>query len=64
MFLRTRRASVNAQTDDIPALAGNTFTVNKTSVGGIHDVQCAKHTKFGVGGLIIRYMRPEDQKVS
>lgn len=64
LIMRAGHVGRNEPTDDIRALADKAFTVNKTSVGGICDVLRAEHTKFGVGGLVSRYMRAEDLKVS
>jgi hypothetical protein len=36
--------------------------VGKVSVGGIYDFIRTDHAKFGVGGLVSRYLLPDDLK--
>jgi hypothetical protein len=62
LFMRAERAAENELTHDIPGLEGRTFTVNKVSVGGIYDFLRTERVKFGIGGLVSRYVLPDDLK--
>ena len=62
LFMRAERAEENELTHDIPGLEGRTFTVNKVSVGGIYDFLRTERVKFGIGGLVSRYVLPDDLK--
>jgi hypothetical protein len=62
LFMRAERVAENELTDDIFGLEGRTFTVGKVSVGGIYDFVRTERAKFGVGGLISRYVLPGDLK--
>ncbi|MGN6114817.1 MAG: hypothetical protein ACTHN2_04805 [Nitrobacter sp.] len=62
LFMRAERVAENELTDDILGLEGRTFTVGRVSVGGIYDFVRTEHAKFGIGGLVSRYVLPDDLK--
>ena len=62
LFMRAERVAENELTDDIVGLEGRTFTVGRVSVGGIYDFVRTEHAKFGIGGLVSRYVLPNDLK--
>ena len=62
LFMRAERVAENELTDDIVGLEGRTFTVGRVSVGGIYDFVRTEHAKFGIGGLVSRYVLPDDLK--
>jgi hypothetical protein len=62
LFMRAERVDENELTHDLPGLEGRTFTVNKISAGGIYDFLRTDHAKFGIGGLVSRYVLPDDLK--
>lgn len=62
LFMRAERVAENELTDDIPSLEGRAFTVGKVSVGGVYDFIRTDHAKFGIGGLVSRYLLPADLK--
>jgi hypothetical protein len=62
LFMRAERVAENELTDDILGLEGRTFTVGRVSVGGIYDFVRTEHAKFGIGGLVSRYVLPNDLK--
>jgi len=62
LFMRAERVEENELTHDIPGLEGRTFTVNKVSTGAIYDFVRTRHVKFGLGGLVSRYVLPADLK--
>jgi hypothetical protein len=62
LFMRAERVDENELTHDVPGLEGRTFTVNKVSAGGIYDFWRTEHLKFGLGGLVSRYVLPDELK--
>ena len=62
LFMRAERVAENELTHDIPGLDGRVFTVNKVSVGGVYDFMRTERVKFGIGGLVSRYVMPDDLK--
>ncbi|MBN9005940.1 MAG: hypothetical protein J0H40_11035 [Rhizobiales bacterium] len=62
LFMRAERVAENELTDDIIGLEGRTFTVGKVSAGGIYDFVRTAHAKFGIGGLVSRYVLPDNLK--
>lgn len=62
LFMRAERVAENELTDDIIGLEGRTFTVGKVSAGGIYDFVRTEHAKFGIGGLVSRYVLPDNLK--
>lgn len=62
LFMRAERVDESELTHDLPGLDGRTFTVGKVSAGGIYDFVRTDHAKFGLGGLVSRYVLPDDLK--
>jgi hypothetical protein len=60
--MRAERVAENDLTHDLIGLDGRTFTVNKISVGAIYDFPIRDQVKFGVGGLVSKYVLPGDLK--
>jgi hypothetical protein len=62
LFMRAEQVAENELTHHIPGLEERVFGVAKVSVGGIYDFVRTEHAKFGVGGLVSRYVLPNDLK--
>jgi hypothetical protein len=62
LFMRAERVDENELTHDVIGLEGKTFTVVKISAGGIYDFWRTDHAKFGLGGLVSRYVLPGELK--
>ena len=62
LFMRAERVAENVLIDDISGLEVRAFTVGKVSVGGIYDFVRTDHAKFGISGLVSRYLLPADLK--
>jgi cyclophilin family peptidyl-prolyl cis-trans isomerase len=62
VFMRAERVAETELHDDVPVLAGRVLNVNKVSVGGIYDFYRTDHAKVGVGGLVSRYLLPDELK--
>jgi hypothetical protein len=62
LFMRAERVDENELTHDVIGLEGKTFTVVKVSAGGIYDFWRTDHAKFGLGGLVSRYVLPGELK--
>ncbi|MGN6410191.1 MAG: hypothetical protein ACTHK9_01810 [Nitrobacter sp.] len=62
LFMRAEQVAENELTHHVPGLEERVFNVGKVSVGGIYDFIRTDHAKFGVGGLVSRYLLPDDLK--
>jgi hypothetical protein len=62
LFMRAEQVAENELTHHIPGLEDRVFNVGKVSVGGIYDFIRTDHAKFGIGGLVSRYLLPDDLK--
>jgi hypothetical protein len=60
--VRAERVAETELHDDVPALAGRVLNVNKVSVGGIYDFYRTDHVKVGIGGLVSKYLLPDELK--
>jgi hypothetical protein len=59
LFARAERVDEDELVAGIGGRGGGpVFTVNKVSVGGVHDWSLAPHVKLGIGGLVSRYALP------
>jgi hypothetical protein len=57
-FGRIERADKNELFDNPSPLAGQTFTVNKASMGYVYDIPTQSHYRVGIGGLVSFYSLP------
>jgi hypothetical protein len=62
LFMRAEQVAENELTHHLPDLEERAFAVGKVSVGGIYDFIRTDHAKFGIGGLVSRYLLPDDLK--
>ena len=62
LFMRAEQVAENELTHHIPGLEERVFSVGKISVGGIYDFIRTDHAKFGIGGLVSRYLLPAELK--
>jgi hypothetical protein len=62
LFMRAEQVAENELTHHIPGLEEGVFSVGKVSVGGIYDFIRTDHAKFGIGGLVSRYLLPDELK--
>ena len=62
VFMRAERVAETELHEDVPVLAGRVLDVNKVSVGGIYDFYRTDHVKVGIGGLISKYLLPDELK--
>ena len=62
VFMRAERVAETELHEDVPVLAGRVLNVNKVSVGGIYDFYRTDHVKVGIGGLISKYLLPDELK--
>jgi hypothetical protein len=62
LFTRAERVDEGELTHDVVGLEGKTFTVVKVSAGGIYDFWRNDTVKFGLGGLVSRYVLPDELK--
>jgi hypothetical protein len=62
LFMRAEQVAENELTHHIPGLEERVFGVGKVSVGGIYDFIRTDHAKFGIGGLVSRYLLPAELK--
>ena len=58
-FGRAERTEKDELFDDPSPLADRVFTVNKLTLGYIHDIRVAEHAKIGIGGLGSLYALPD-----
>ena len=62
IFARAERVAENELTEGIAALEGRIFRVSKISIGGIYDFPVRDQVKIGIGGLVSKYVLPNDLK--
>jgi hypothetical protein len=62
VFLRAERLAETELHHDVPALHDRVLTVSKVSLGGIYDFYRTEHVKVGIGGLVSKYLLPDELK--
>ena len=62
LFMRAEQVAENELTHHIPGFEERIFSVGKVSAGGVYDFIRTDHAKFGIGGLVSRYLLPDDLK--
>jgi len=62
VFARAERVAETELHHDVPALHDRVLNVNKISVGGIYDFYRTGRVKLGIGGLVSKYLLPDELK--
>jgi hypothetical protein len=62
VFARAERVAETELHHDLPALHDRVLNVNKISLGGIYDFYRTEHVKIGIGGLVSKYLLPDELK--
>lgn len=62
VFLRAERVAETELHHDVPALHDRVLNANKISLGGIYDFYRTEHVKVGIGGLVSKYLLPDELK--
>jgi len=62
VFMRAERVAETELHHDVAALHDRVLSVNKVSLGGIYDFYRTEHVKLGIGGLVSKYLLPDELK--
>lgn len=62
VFARAERVAETELHHDVPALHDRVLNVNKISLGGIYDFYRTEHVRLGIGGLVSKYLLPDELK--